>query len=319
MTRGELLTTVYSRLNKAASPDAATKARLVGFLNEVHRELVTLPGMQSLRDDTLSFASVVSQAAYTLPWTAKVHRIFETTNDRLLVPMSLAQYRAINPDPANNPGTPEAWIWTGYVPVSAQPSAAVALFIDSTSASDTGLCYVEGETSGGYPRQTSVTMTGVTAVNVLAAVTDWTRVTKVYLATAAVGVVTLHETASGGTELARIGIGQTSQRYVRLLLYPTPSAVITYTADVTLGITDLAQDTDVPRLPDDFHDLLVAGVMVREYEKTDDPRLTISMHRYETRLAHLSLWLHRVGDAPWQGQTRQFGRSRLGPWFEAGT
>jgi hypothetical protein len=317
MTRAQLLTALARRLNKNETLDTATKNRLIEFLNEVHREILTSPGMQRLRDDTVTFASVANQADYALPWAAKVNRIFEATNDRVLAPMSLSQYRDIEPDPTGNPGTPDHWIWRGYQPVALQPSDASSLFVDSDAAGDTQTAYIEGEVSDGYPRAVSVVMTGTTAVNVSTAISTWVRVTKFYLSTAAVGNVTLHEDASGGTELARIGPGQTQQRYTALSLYPTPSAVVTYSADVTLGVTDLAQDNDEPRLPLDFHDLLVAGAMVREYEKTSDPRLQVSEQRYQKRLAQLAYWMHETATVA-SMMPRAMG-SRLGPWFPAGT
>lgn len=317
MTRAQLLTALARRLNKNETLDTATKNRLIEFLNETHREILSHPGLQRLRDDVLTFASVANQPAYALPWVAKLNRLSEATNDRTLDGMTLAQYRAIAPDPTSISGTPSHWVWTGYQPVAKQPSDASSLFVDSTSASDTGTAYLEGETSGGYPRAVQVTMTGTTAVNLSAAVSDWVRVTKFYLGTAAVGTVTLHEDASGGTELARIGIGQTSQRYTGVILYPTPASAITYTVDATIGITDLAQDTDEPRLPADFHDLLVAGAMVREYEKTDDGRLTTSMQRYQQRLRDLLFWMHE--SASGSSMQRTGIGSRLGPWYPAGT
>jgi len=318
MTRGELLTSLYRRLNKSETPDTATKNRLVGFLNEAYREVLSLPGIQRLRDDTLTFASVANQARYALPWVPKINRVFETTNDRLLQPMTLSDYRAIDPDPASTTGTADCWVWAGYTPVAVQPSDASSLFVKSTSASDTNTCYLEGETSGGYPRAVSVSMTGTTAVNLSSAVSDWVRVTKVYLSSAAVGTVTLHEDSGSGTELARIGIGQTSQRYCSLYLYPTPSSVVTYTADIVVGITDLAQDNDEPRLPADFHDLLVLGARVREYEKLDDARLTIASQQFESRKRDLMYWLAETGHSDLT--TRMgMGRSRLGPNFPAGS
>lgn len=318
MTRGELLTSLYRRLNKSETPDTATKNRLVGFLNEAYREVLSLPGIQRLRDDTLSFASVANQARYALPWVPKINRVFETTNDRLLQPMTLSDYRAIDPDPSSTTGTADCWVWAGYTPVAVQPSDASSLYVKSTSASDTNTCYLEGETSGGYPRAVSVLMTGTTAVNVSSAVSDWVRVTKVYLSAAAVGTVTLHEDSGSGTELARIGIGQTSQRYCSLYLYPTPSSVVTYTADIVVGITDLAQDNEEPRLPADFHDLLVLGARVREYEKLDDARLTIASQQFESRKRDLMYWLAETGRSDLT--TRMgMGRSRLGPWYPAGS
>jgi len=317
MTRAELLSELARRLNKATTLDTATQTRLIGFLNETHRELLSLPGMQRLRDDTLTFASVSGQARYALPWVPKVNRIFENTNDRVLVPMSLATYRDIDPDAANTSGTPSNWVWVGQSPVAVQPSNASSLFVKSSAAGDTTqTAYLEGEITGGYPRAASVTLTGTTAVNLSSSISDWVRVTKFYLSATGVGYITLHEDSGAGTELARIHVGQTSQRYLLLNLWPTPSEVLTYSADVVFGITDLAQNTDEPRLPLDFHDLLVAGAMVREYEKTEDNRLAVSIQRYQDRKRDLLYWLHATG----LNDVRMVeAQSRLGIWYPAGS
>lgn len=318
MTRAQLLTALSRRLNKAETLDTATSNRLKEFLNETHREILSHPGLQRLRDDTLTFASVANQALYALPWVAKIGRVFETTNDRTLQPMTMAQYRDADPDPASTTGVSDAFVWLGYQPVAKHPSDASSLFVKSTSASDTAVvAYVEGETTGGYPTAKNVTLTGTTAVNVSSAVSDWVRVTKFYISTAAVGVVTLHEDSGAGTELARLAIGQTEQRYFAFYLYPTPSDAITYSADVTMAITDLAQDTDSPRIPTDFHDLIVAGALVREYEKIDDGRLRVSQERYQSRLRDLLYWMHETASGSMPAQRN--GRSRLGAWFPAGT
>lgn len=319
MTRAQLLTVLARRLNQNETLATPTKNRMVDLLNEVHREVLSVPGLQRLRDETLTFASVSGQSTYTLPWVAKVNRIFEATNDRLLAPLTLAQYRAMNPDITATTGPASAWVWLGYGPVSKQPSDASSLFVKSTAAGDTTqTAFLEGEITGGYPRTASVTLTGTTAVTLASAISTWVRVTKFYLSAACAGTITLHEDSGAGTELAQIQIGGTSQRYYQIALYPQPTSVITYTADVTLGVTDLAQDGDVPRLPDDFHDVLVAGALVKEYEKTDDSRLTIAFQRYRQRLGELQYWLAETASGETQLSQTGMG-SRLGPWFSAGT
>lgn len=320
MTRAQLLTQLARRLNKNEALDTATQNRLVDYLNEVQREVLSKPGMRRLRDGVLTFASVSGQSEYALPNVAKVNRIFETTNDRLLVPMTLDQYRAINPDEASVTGPASAWVWTGAnAPVANQPADASSLFVKSTSAGDTTqTAYIEGEITGGYPRTASVTLTGTTAANVASAISTWVRITKFYLSAAPAGTITLHEDSGTGTELAQIQIGGTMQHYYTFRLYPQPTAAITYTADVTLDITDLAQSTDEPRLPRDFHDLLIAGAMVKEYEKTDDGRIQVAAARYRTRLAELHQWMAETASgSSFLGSER--GISRLGAWFPAGS
>lgn len=321
MTRAALLATLARRLNKkVTSMDSETQARLLEFLNETHREVLSAPGRQRLRDATLTFASVASQAEYGLAHIARIYRIWETTNDREIYPITLSQYRMRYPDPASYTGDPDCYVWTGYSPVALQPSDPSRLFLKSTAAGDTQTAYVEGIVTGGQPRSVSIALTGVTAVDVASSITTWERVTKVYLATAAAGTVTLHEDSGSGTELARIGIGQTDQSYQRLLLSPTPADAITYSVDVQLEVSDLAQDTDEPRLPLDFHDLLVHGARMKEYEKLNDERYGAAAKDYQMRSAQLDLYLHETGASTKRLHvTAEAGLSRLGPWFPAGS
>ena len=90
------------RRNKNASTlDSLTNTRLGDFLNESHREILSETGMAKLRDDVISFATVASQQRYALPeqGIAKIHRMWETTNDHRLVKRSLAWLREVDADP----------------------------------------------------------------------------------------------------------------------------------------------------------------------------------------------------------------------------
>lgn len=259
------------RQGNYSSIPADAVAKWKDYLNESHRAVLRMPGMESLRYAYLTFASVASQPAYCLPTQGieRVTRIWETTNDTKLQYRTPAWLREVDPDPQT--GTPYFWVPTGYAEVHTQPSDASAVFVDSTSGSDTGTAYVEGITAGGYFQSKSVSMTGTTAVNISAAVSDWIQITKFYLSTAAVGVVTLHEDASGGTELAKIAIGDVRANYIRFLLYPTPAAVITYSCDVLRAIPDMTNDTDEPLIPESFHDLLIDMAELKDTKKADDP------------------------------------------------
>lgn len=103
-----------------------------------------------------------------------------------------------------------------------------------------------------------------------------------------------------------------------LYLYQTPSAVITYTADITSVLTALSADADVPILPVDFHDLLFLGPLVDEYRHLDDSRLTVAQSAYREREAQFKYWMHESAS----GSTAigsHVGWSSLGPQFPAGS
>lgn len=322
MTRAELLATLARRLNKYTTLDTATSTRLLEFLNEAHREILSKPGMRRLRDDSLTFPSVSGQAIYSLPWVAKVNRIFETTNDRLLAPITIDQYRRLEPDTAGVTGTPSCWVWLGIANAPSQilsTGAGVSLFAKSSDAADTTqTLYVEGEIVGGTPLASTVALNGTTAVQTVFGGTTWVRVVKCYLNTVAQGAVSLHIGSGSGTQVVYIPRGATSLHWYQLALYPTPSDVITYTADVTLGINNLLQDTDEPRLPVDFHDVLIYAAMMREYEKTEDQRYVIAERRYRERLGELQYFMAETASGT-TALTSEVSTSRLGAWFPSGT
>lgn len=329
MTRSELLSKLARALNKNGSGavsntlDTATETRLLDHLNNRHREILSWPGSERLRYRTLTFASVASQARYGLPNVEDVLEIRETTNDRTLIRRSLHEYRRMNPDPAAMTGVPEAWVPLGYQAVALFPtSGPEELYAKSTSASDTQTVYVEGTLRHGYPIVKSATLTGTTAVALSAVQAGgsnihnvWVSIDKFYLSTAAVGMVTLHETSGSGTEIGRIIEGQTRQQYYGLELDPTPSAALTYNVDAILAISDLAQTTDEPLLPRDFHDALFWGAMVDELIKTDDQRLVVAEARWRERTSALQLRLARMT----LDQGPSAGWSRLGAWTPAGS
>jgi hypothetical protein len=319
MTFLEILQDSYRRLGFAASPAADVVTRFKAFANETHRNILSDPDLTKLRDGSTTFASLADREEYGLtPAAIRISSITERTNQRRLVEMSLNELRALDPA-LTATGAPEAYIRLGVAAVALQPADASELFLKSTAAGDTQVAYVEGFTTGGFPRSASVTLTGTTAVSLSATITTWERVTKVYLASAAVGVITLHEDSGVGTELARIGIGQKASRYYGIQLYPTPSQAITYYVDGQFAVTDMVNDTDVPLLPEDFHDLIGLGIRVKEYEKTDDlKRLQIARQEYNSRRNALRYWVISSGDASQTSRTR-LGYSSLGAWFPRGT
>jgi hypothetical protein len=300
--------------------DTLTQNRLLGFLNQRQRRLLSLPGIKHLRDVTVTVASVADQADYVLPNIAKIQRMYETTNDRTLYEMSQQDYRLIQPDTTIT-GTPEAFIWLGRMEVAAQPSNASSVFVKSTSASDTTqTCYVEGVITGNYPRTASVTLTGATAVDLNTAITTWIRIDKFYLSAVGVGTITLHEDSGAGTELARITIGQTTTDYTGFALWLTPSSVITYNVDVTRAITDLAQSTDVPILPEDFHDVLMLGALADEYQHLSDKRWSMAVTEYDDRVKEMQYWLAETAIGRPRSLVRPWQRpSQLGSWYPAGS
>lgn len=323
MTFTSILAAVYEDCNYASTPATEVQTRLKRYVNEGYRSILAEPGMSRLLESATpyTFASVADQALYALPGAhAQIRTVTDRVNDRLLTAMSPQQYRQTAPDPTTSTGHPVAWVPIGYVAVPVQPSDASELFAKSTSASDTQTLYIEGVITGGYTKTASVTLTGVTAVSLSASITTWIEVTKLYVSTAAVGTITLHEDSGAGTELGRIEIGATNTNYTGFYLWPTPSSSVTYTVDTRHELADLVNGTDEPVLPTDFHPMLAKYATFREWEHKDDTRVTVAFQQYLRWMARLKYWLHSTGDTVDVASSRQTtpAVNRVGPWYPAG-
>lgn len=105
-----------------------------------------------------------------------------------------------------------------------------------------------------------------------------------------------------------------------LYLWQTPSAIVTYTCDVTSVLTLLSADADVPILPTDFHDLLYLGPLVDEYRHMDDSRLNVAQRAYDERDKQFRYWMHEsdAGATP-IAEDGRLSASQLGANFPAGS
>jgi hypothetical protein len=320
MTKNALLQDLARRLNYNTALSDDISARLGAFLDETLQELISEPGIGayiSRHEPAITFASVASQAVYGLPETvSRIDGITDRTTRIALRMMSPEWYRMVTPDPTSWTGTPDAWVPLGFMAVAKQPSDASRVFVDSTSASDVQTAYLEGIRTGGYPFTTSVTLTGTTAIDINTAFTDWIEVTKFYLSAPAVGTVTLHEDANGGTELARIPIGGQHSRYQAIALHPTPASAITYYVDSERPLPRMIHGHDEPPLPERFHRVLTEGALWREYEKKDDNRSGAAYQRYQHAVSQMRYFMTCPPDFL-PSRTRDVERSRLGSYYPA--
>lgn len=320
MTLSEIEADVYRRTGKNPTADPATQTRIRAFINQRQRRILSEVGIGRLRDDIFTFASVASQQRYALPQgIAKLHHITDTSNSRHLQELSLSVLRTWDPNStAAITGTPDAFVPLGYTAVALQPSNASQLWAVSSAAGDTQNLTIETLLSTGERRTITQALTGVTALQIGTLATHLV-IERVYVATAAVGTITVLEDSGTGTELARITIGQTAPRYYAILLYPTPAAAVTYTVDAEFEIADMSVAGDVPYLPPDFHFLLSVGARLDEYEKTDDEkRRRIAESEWAQGLSRLKWHLYGLRSQGSGYLGSSWRRSNLGPWFPPG-
>lgn len=324
MTLNEIEQDIYRRLNKnAASIDTGTQTRIRAFVNQRHRELLTLPDAQGLRDSVMALTSVVDQPSYGLPQSVqRINRIWQPSNERVLEERPLDWYRSISPDPSVQTGEPDFFVVSGLQRVARQPADASSIWLKSTEGADTTQVVTVGVTdAAGYQYAFTATLTGATAVQVgtltnIASIDNW------WLATAATGIVTMHEDSGTGAELARIPVGGTTPgQWTGLYLWPTPSEALSYQIDYTRRIGDMSAAVDQPMLPEDFHRVLVYGACADECIHLDDSRYGTFKGEWAQGVADLKYWLHaRASYRPggqWN-QSRGGGGNNLGAWFPAG-
>lgn len=318
MQLSEIQTKLYRRLGWPDSPDAATVGRLLGFINDRYRELMSRRALERWRRVDTIFTSAADLAEYAFPFgIERVEQIRDLTSDILLLPRSIDWYRALDPDPADYTGTSEYWIDRGHVAIARRP-AGTGLWAVSTAAGDTTQTVrITATRADGYQAAQTLTLNGTTRVQ-LGAFTDFRDVGLFTISTTATGNVELYNAAAAGTRLAEIKAGRKSSRYFGIYLSPTPASALTYQLQAVRSIEDLVNAEDVPLLPEDFHDILLLGARMDEYERRDDARFDTALAQYNERWKELKIWLynHPHGDDPLTPPTRG---SRLGAAFPAGT
>lgn len=322
MTFLELQQAVYADINAGSTPATAVSTRIKRYLNDGMRQVLAEPGMARLQDSDAPFtvASVASQARYVLPAAVEAIRgISERTNDITLDMLDLNTYRRRNPDPASNTGVPTHYVPFGRTAVAVQPSNASRIFAVSTAAGDTTQTVrLEGIITGGYHMADSITMNGTVGAG--GTQTTFIELTDVYLSAVGVGTITIVEDSAIGTVLATIPIGALRPRYTGFYLDPTPSSAIDYLVDYRRRTMDMAQDTDEPSLPEDFHPMLAAYARWREYEKTADTRYKSAQDQFDVWLSRLKHFLMETPDhLPVAGRRSLHRGSRLGAYFPADT
>ena len=260
----ELKQDVYRRAGHPSSPQTEVATRIGSFVNRWNRKILSAAGMEPLRRIILTKASVANTQTYGIA-LQKIRYMTEASTQRRIFEKTLGWYRNSFPDPSRFTGTPTDFVPMGITRIHTRPSAACELFVVSTEAADTGTVRVQAIRSNGYPVTLSKALTGTTPVSMSTTITDVIDILDVRLSAAQTGTVTVTQ-GSGGTELSRLVIGQTTPRFLRFALAPTPSQVVTYQIDGIADIRDLTEDTDEPFENPDFHDILVDGAVHDEWK-----------------------------------------------------
>ena len=328
MNLSSMLSDLYRRLKFSTTPDPVVTTRLTAFINESQREVMGMKGYAALRRNIITFSCVANTPFVSIPESVeRIVTVQDRTNQAVLDEVDIQTIRFQDPGLTATSTFPYQYAIVNYsAAVSQDPSVAAQIWVKSDSASDgsTITAFIEGYVTGGYYQRASVALNGTTAVQV-GSLATWTAITKFYLSLTAGGTVTatgnikLMQTSGAGTQLAQIPPGYDYARYLRLHLYPVPTQINNYTADVELHIEDMVQLGDEPYLPEDFHWLLESGALVKEYQYKENLQLeSAELARWRNGLADLRMYLvRRTGAA--HDTTRGRRWSQLGGNFPVGS
>ncbi len=148
MTLNDIQLATYRRTGYADAPATEVVTRILQWINIWHQRLLARPGINILRDTTVTFPSVALQAQYPLPAAVRrVQKIYDKTTPMALGMESLQWIRETDPQLAAV-GVPEVWApvtWTLTTPPLAQltiqlwpiPAGVLTYFVDAqTTAAD---------------------------------------------------------------------------------------------------------------------------------------------------------------------------------------
>lgn len=296
MNLSSMLLDLYRRLRYLSTPPAETTVRLTSYINDVHQDLCTIPGVNRLRDDILPITAFANRSRSGLPpMVARVNGITDRVNNVKLRQTPLSELRALDPAQAFISGFPVRYAVVGGQAVQIQPAiTGSGLWAASSSSSDTTQhAFVETIRLGGYPNtfiSNGTLLTGTSRV-ALGALTDHIEVTRFYVDAAGVGYVSLYDAVTAGNELARLPVGQLWSRYQALEWWPIQTQDTVEYLDFTRTIFDLVNPTDEPLIPSDFHAVICDGVMEKEYVRLDDNRAAISRADYQQGIADMTSWV----------------------------
>jgi len=307
----------YRRLNYADSPPPDVSLRMTQWINIWHQRLLTLPGVDSLRDTTLSFSSAIGQTQYALPdGLARIRKIYEVTSPRVLRQEQWAWIREYDPQ-LLAAGVPDVYAFVSYKAVKAQPSTA-QIWAVSTNGGDTQQITVGGFSAAGE-RLPPITVSLAGTAPVLVSSSFIREIDRVFLSAPAVGTVELMDTptVATGKPLLYILPGKTSTRYQWIQLWPTPASALTYYVDCQRNLDPLALAMDEPLLPPEFHWLLVEAACFEEWLRKGDPRAATAKAEIDTGVKAMRHWVWSLPDYQPSNAAQGDRPSRLGGQYPA--
>ena len=212
-----------------------------------------------------TFSTVVSQENYNLDEEVEeVAFLRQRTTPAKLLYMPDDLFYKFQADPeSQSSGTPKyyrRWEETGF---STNLAAADTIYVVSSSANDgsTFNVRIRGRNSSGEVVRETLTLNGTTNVT---SSTTWGAdgLMDISKSAATTGTISCSRT-TGATLLSELAPDETSPRFLRIGLYPIPSAVITIYMEYYERLHLLTHDTDIPQIDSRWTWVILEGTLAK--------------------------------------------------------
>jgi hypothetical protein len=228
---------------------AAFKLVVKNYINSRYFQILRQINWQNINPD-YEFNTVGGTQDYVLPDDFyKPLSVRDSTNGLELAEIDLQELITRYPDEISEEGTVSRYTIIEQA-VQNQPTAATAVTIVSSSASDTTQTVLVRGISGGVELTESKTLTEAT--NAVTTAT-FTRIIGISKSAATVGKIT----CTAGVTLAVLPPATLESRYKIMRLHYVPAAVITIVVPYTIKPSPMSSDYDYPIL--DIADLIEIG------------------------------------------------------------
>lgn len=267
-----LTTLSQLRTNLASTTSETGVSSLIdSFLNltglEIHQ---AHPWTWKRRKTT--FATVVDQEDYNLDSEVDdiaLLRQLTTPTKLVYLPDPLFYTHVPNPENqgSSTPWAYRRWEETGF---ATNLAAADTVYVSSSSAAD-GTAFtvrIRGRNSSGEIIEETLTLNGTSNVT---SSTTWAAAGLLQISKSATttGTITCYRT-TGATQLTELEPNNLAPRFLRISLYPIPSAVITIYLEYYERYRYLVHDTDIPQMPHQWNWVLREGALAKLWEYKQD-------------------------------------------------
>ena len=275
-------------VNSECKPITNVDAKILRDLNRAQKIILSKREWTWAHVQGVTLTTIADTEVYALSPLidlSKVIYIRDPNTQYTLEPMTEAMFRRQYPNQNSSNGNPIIFRYVGESPVQFQPAAASLLTFVSDSAADvTQTISVQGLNDSGIMVTEVITLDGV---NPQITTALFTRVISLSKSAYTTGSVTVTSDAGATTNVV-IGPGERAISHPLFAFYPIPAAAISLEYDFYLKAQNLTVGTDIPVIPEKYHDALELYAIARLFSMLNRRELAVSaLQEFEARVSDM--------------------------------